>query len=283
MIVSAFCGAAVDEVEDHSLFVRAVIGMGADAIPPSLLQYIVMRYPSVLSTPGENGALPLHDAILVSSSHHTLVKTTHAYILNHLDDDCEEKDNSTSEKKCSTCTSEGGKQLTFEESKQYSEDDASSTGSHEDVEDILHATNPLPLHIILDAYPKAATVPDNSGRLPIHLAIEACISWDDGLGRLFDAAPETLRMPDPKTGLMPFMLAATASEEEDVSACNTIFQLLRLCPDLISTGLSSRNNKLSLKKPRQQQQQQQHEKRKHDALEESTQVQAHKKARQEGD
>ena len=91
----------------------------------------------------------------------------------------------------------------------------------------------LPLHIAArtPAYvpqvfePKASTAPiivvlaqinpnavkerDNDGRLPLHFALEAGKTWDEGIYNLIKFNPQSLREKDPVTHLYPFMLAAT--------------------------------------------------------------------------
>ena len=105
---------------------------------------------------------------------------------------------------------------------------------------------PSPVLVVLDAYPQAASIPCGDGRLALHLAIEAQISWDGGLSKIFDAAPASLRVPDPKTGLIPFLHAATSGAsrgKKDSDSVNTIFQLLRLGPDLIGSSCDGEEQK----------------------------------------
>ena len=60
------------------------------------------------------------------------------------------------------------------------------------------------------AFETAAAAPDGlSGRLPLHLALCAGKMWEvGGAGALFQAYPDAATIPDPVTGLYPFMLAA---------------------------------------------------------------------------
>jgi hypothetical protein len=78
---------------------------------------------------------------------------------------------------------------------------------------------------LLNANSKAASVPDNQGRLPLTLAILTNKSWEWCLRFLLDAAPHSISMIDPSTQMYPFMLAAAirpppilnnaSSEEEE--------------------------------------------------------------------
>jgi hypothetical protein len=170
--------------------------------------------------------------------------------IDHRDDDdqdCVCADNDDNESRTGKPASEDEeKQLQYDSS-----DDGSlySPSSFDEIQDVLEAMRSSPIHILLDAYPRAASIPSGDGRLALHLAVEAGISWDEGLSKIFDSAPCSLRIRDPKTGLLPFLLAATSGagrppcthsrmegeKTKDVDSVNTIFQLLRLGPDLITS------------------------------------------------
>lgn len=91
---------------------------------------------------------------------------------------------------------------------------------------------------------------DNFGRLPIHYALSAGVTWEEGLQQLIGNAPCTLSKPDPSTNLEPFMLLACAfnANRENANgspsslksplvkpakALSTIYQLLRMDPSRI--------------------------------------------------
>jgi hypothetical protein len=82
--------------------------------------------------------------------------------------------------------------------------------------------------ILLDIYPQAAGIPDASGLLPLHLAIEKNRTWEGGVKALWRAEPRSLCTRDPSTKLYPFMLAASA--DSDIS---TIFRLLLAAPECV--------------------------------------------------
>jgi hypothetical protein len=103
-----------------------------------------------------------------------------------------------------------------------------------------------------------AKIPDNRGRLPIHLVLEAGGLWtsdndqnadDDSnstdtarqdphiIDTLIDANPQSLLIRDKETGLFPFMIAATSNTEgvnEGTKELETIFRLLIESAEVIS-------------------------------------------------
>lgn len=106
--------------------------------------------------------------------------------------------------------------------------------------------------------PAMASIPDNRGRLPIHLVLEAGGLWTSGnehqgdddsnstdtahqdphiIDTLIDANPQSLLIRDKETGLFPFMIAATSSTEgvnESTKELETIFRLLIESAEVIS-------------------------------------------------
>lgn len=107
-----------------------------------------------------------------------------------------------------------------------------------------HVNGRLPIHLIqsskslkilLEAYPDSASTPDPDGRLPLHLAIERNIAWEEGLEALIKAYPGGLNTQDPKTGLLPSLMAQDAT---------TIFQLISANPsEPINLALFDRKKK----------------------------------------
>jgi ankyrin repeat protein len=84
-------------------------------------------------------------------------------------------------------------------------------------------------------YPKGAMTPDRQGRLPIHLAIESGKQYEQGIHALVQAAPQTLEQGDVKTGLPPFLLAATSPK----ASLTLVWELVRARPDLILNSMTS--------------------------------------------
>lgn len=82
---------------------------------------------------------------------------------------------------------------------------------------------------------KCAFMKDFDGRLPIHTASYYKMNWNDGLKHIVEANIAALDITDSKTGLYPFMLAAS-NQSRFVTPSNleTIYELLRLNPAMIS-------------------------------------------------
>ena len=107
--------------------------------------------------------------------------------------------------------------------------------------------------LLLKACPESANLRDSTGRIPAHYALErghrylrdatkqhtARGYYDTGLKDLIDASPSVHVTPDPKTGLYPFMLAAT-SPNNAVADLTTVYELLRSSPDSVSSGITKR-------------------------------------------
>lgn len=75
----------------------------------------------------------------------------------------------------------------------------------------------------------AACIPDLSGRLPLHLALESGKKWNQGICNLVEVHPDSLACLDTATSLYPFMLAA----QGEVSDLSTVYQILRLNPSVM--------------------------------------------------
>mmetsp|Transcript_31069 Transcript_31069/g.47585 ORF Transcript_31069/g.47585 Transcript_31069/m.47585 type:complete len:566 (-) Transcript_31069:104-1801(-) len=104
---------------------------------------------------------------------------------------------------------------------------------NEDYQDGAGALQPSVIQILLGASSLAASVPDPSGRLPLHLAIASNKRWNEGVKDILNAYPDALMLTDKHTMLLPFMLAA-ATDKPDLS---TIFELLKSNPVLVQDGI----------------------------------------------
>lgn len=96
------------------------------------------------------------------------------------------------------------------------------------------------LALMADAFPRAARIPDRRGRWAIHLAINAGKSFDTGMKRLIQAAPESLETIDPVTKLYPFLQAAS---HDSRATLTTVFELLCAKPDLVRPRQDNNDNK----------------------------------------
>jgi len=64
------------------------------------------------------------------------------------------------------------------------------------------------MQTVLWADPGAAAVESSNGRLPLHLAIDNGLHWNDGIQDIFKANPTAVSVRDPITRLFPFMHAS---------------------------------------------------------------------------
>lgn len=84
---------------------------------------------------------------------------------------------------------------------------------------------------------------DNNGeeiksRFPLHLALDSGIEWS-GVEMIMDGYRPAIRIPDPMTGLYPFMLSASAQREN--CRLDDIHSLLLADPNVLSHRGSGRN------------------------------------------
>ncbi len=103
-------------------------------------------------------------------------------------------------------------------------------------EEDVDNSQPSVIDIIMEAAPAAATMPDPSGRLALHLAISAGKRWHQGVRAILDGYPEALTQEDSANGLVPFWQASVVLRPD----CGTIFELLRRDPALILHCTDSR-------------------------------------------
>jgi ankyrin repeat protein len=69
------------------------------------------------------------------------------------------------------------------------------------------------VRLLLEEYPESAMATDGKGRLPLHYALESgCVNERDLL-KLVELHPESLRVQDPVSGLYPFMLVASQTNQ----------------------------------------------------------------------
>lgn len=94
------------------------------------------------------------------------------------------------------------------------------------------------LERLLKVYPGSARerIYSDHNRYPLHSAIANGHSWSHGVEDIFLAAPGSLIVRDPCTGLLPFQLAAVPIAEEKsfgIENLETVYQLLRARPEAI--------------------------------------------------
>lgn len=84
---------------------------------------------------------------------------------------------------------------------------------------------------LVAAFPQAVNRRVNNDRLPIHLAISPGRKWQDGIEDIVYAGPDGLDCPDPQSGLIPFLHAASM----ECCDMSTVYNLLRENPAVIAT------------------------------------------------
>jgi len=72
--------------------------------------------------------------------------------------------------------------------------------------------------------PGAAMTLDSNLRLPLHIALESHVVWEDGISSLVTAAPRSLLVRDGRTGLFPALLSAVASSDRSWHAITRVHQ-----------------------------------------------------------
>lgn len=103
---------------------------------------------------------------------------------------------------------------------------------------------------LLTEYPEAAEIKNKDGRTALVLALERGASWErGGIRRLVRAFPDAVAERDEKTGLLPFMIAASqrssgpskgvgilgrlSQRSAELHGVRTAFELLRYNPDVM--------------------------------------------------
>eukprot|EP00980_Cylindrotheca_fusiformis_P030220 scaffold24542_cov166-Cylindrotheca_fusiformis.AAC.4 len=90
---------------------------------------------------------------------------------------------------------------------------------------------------------------ESGNRLPLHVALESGICWNDGIESLIAVHPSALSKRDPISGLYPFALAAAqdlratlddgSSDASDNHLLTTVYNLLREEPSLVNLNMLS--------------------------------------------
>lgn len=103
---------------------------------------------------------------------------------------------------------------------------AASSSQDEDESNDLVSSPRNAMYLFLSPYPQAASTPNRSGDLPLHLVLRHNAQWDDGIDTLLRVYPAAVTIPDSQSGLYPFVMAAESS-----ASMTTLFRLIRACPE----------------------------------------------------
>ena len=90
---------------------------------------------------------------------------------------------------------------------------------------------------------QCATIQDGAGRLPLHIAVEMGLKWNDGLRDIIHAYSDALEEPHSVSGFYPFMLYAQAGPGNN--DLNTLYNLIRKRPKLIAKVRKKRGRRIS--------------------------------------
>lgn len=108
------------------------------------------------------------------------------------------------------------------------------SGGSDDEEESSDSQSSSVIEILLQANQGAASaaacLPDPSGRLPLHFALETNKKWNQGVCQLVQVHPDGLAHFDKTRQLYPFMLAA----QGDKSDLNTVYEVLRFNPSVLT-------------------------------------------------
>ena len=93
--------------------------------------------------------------------------------------------------------------------------------------------------ILLEQNPNGVKIADNDGRLPLHYALDSGCLLGRDVFKLVELYPDSLRIEDPVTGLLPFMLAS--KQHGRMPICNSLHQ--PFCENVEHKLLCSGNKK----------------------------------------
>ena len=103
------------------------------------------------------------------------------------------------------------------------------------------------LESLLEHSVKAASVADQEGRLPLHVAVsDSLMTWHKGgIRELVFAYPNALRSVDPRNGLVPFLASAVSANKSRLHL-STTFELLLSAPEMVQPWKESNRLKKNL-------------------------------------
>lgn len=95
---------------------------------------------------------------------------------------------------------------------------------------VIHSQYNNLTRFLLVMYASMALIPNNDGRIPLNLAIENGINWEDGvLKDILRSAPDTLSLLDPCKKIYPFMISLCSNKSD----LEVAYELLKMDPSLI--------------------------------------------------
>ena len=83
----------------------------------------------------------------------------------------------------------------------------------------------------------------------IHVASVHGLQWNDGINKLIEQDYSVLECKDEATGLLPFMTFASSSREgRDHPVLNTLFEMMKKCPQAVQLYNTSNEQRLTKKR-----------------------------------
>lgn len=93
------------------------------------------------------------------------------------------------------------------------------------------------IEALLEACPASASIPDATGRMPLHVAVtsDALLTWHKGgVRELTFSCPNALRKRDPVTNFVPFLASALQANKTRLHL-STTFELLLAAPEMVQS------------------------------------------------
>lgn len=95
------------------------------------------------------------------------------------------------------------------------------------------------LKIMLDLFPEAAAtpLPHNCSTLPLHMALEGNMKYNEGVSDIISKYPTAIHLTHKKTGLAPFMIASTTEGHDLETILNVLREAPSACPTVENSPL----------------------------------------------
>lgn len=222
---------------------RNSILLGSHVVPEGYVSFLTKNHPEILRRKDAKGRLPLHLAAIHHDGHSTASSSSDAtscpstrtheeqssVLMNHHQNNYNNNHGFLKSFGSSSTVPENQFNDTKVTNPQQQQQQCQPRGK---VNTCTSTSTNTIFTTILKACPSAAFHEDNSGRLPLHYAINSGLSYHDEIRNLLRIHPISIGIKDPMTGLAPFMTAG-ATYRQSLDNVNTIFQLLQCSPDLI--------------------------------------------------
>lgn len=198
---------------------NSAVALSPNICPVEFVAKFISNYPHLLKQQDSQGRLPLHHAILHYSQPPPTL-TDSCFISDKLTNSAPVQECQDSERKDSSSASIGTdvhSSVTIVQEVKDLEDLST--------QDLSVSTKSSPnafINLFLRCFSDGAKLQDNDGNYPLHLAVEANISWEEGLKEIFHAHPDSIHVAN-KNQLLPIMMT---------KSLDCTYHLLRQSPSL---------------------------------------------------